>query len=165
MFTLQKTFKRQKSYFCTTAATISVDKLLQPREMTKETHKRTNFSQKFFACLFFFTWETFPHSSCRWKCWSSRKHSLWHLHTDTNRHTRRVKIEEVGLSAGEWEREREKKREICLPYTNTHSLPLTDWTVCVCVCVCRNQEIPEMFLFIYLIQLLHSCFTPADVIT
>lgn len=54
MFTLQKTFKRQKSYFCTTAATISVDKLLQPREMTKETHKRTNFSQKFFACLFFY---------------------------------------------------------------------------------------------------------------
>lgn len=46
--------------------------------------------------------------------------------TDTNRHTRRVKIEEVGLSAGEWEREREKKRDICLPYTNTHSLPLTD---------------------------------------
>lgn len=54
MFTLQKTFKRQKSYFCTTAATISVDKLLQPREMTKDTHKRTNFSQKFFACLFFY---------------------------------------------------------------------------------------------------------------
>lgn len=52
MFTL--TFKRQKSYFCTTAVTISVGKLLQPREMTKETHKRTNFSQKLFACLFFF---------------------------------------------------------------------------------------------------------------
>lgn len=125
MFTLQKTFKRQKSYSCTTAATISVDNLLQPREMTKETHKRINFSQKFFACLFFLPEKCFRTAAVGGSV-GVAGNTLCDTCTDTNRHTRRVKIEEVGLSAGEWEREREKKRDICLPYTNTHSLPLTD---------------------------------------
>lgn len=164
MFTLQKAFKRQKSYFCTTAATISVDKLLQPREMTKETHKRTNFSQKFFACLFFLPEKCFRTAAVGGSV-GAAGNTLCDTCTDTNRHTRRVKIEEVGLSAGEWEREREKKRDICLPYTNTHSLPLTDWTVCVCVSAGTRRYQRCFYLFIYLIQLLQSCFTPADVIT